>query len=74
MLKSRSSLSRRTSSSRLLSSPCSAPCRSAVLSRARPFSLTRTSPSFRPPLWRSKGQGAPEGQAQWGGGGVPVRR
>lgn len=49
MLKSRSSLSLLTSSSRAVSS-CNASCRSAVDIRGLPFSLTIISPSFIPPL------------------------
>lgn len=49
MLKSRSSLPLLTSSSRAVSS-VSAPCRSAVVSRGRPFSFTMMSPSLIPPL------------------------
>ena len=54
MLKSRSSLSLRTSSNSAASC-CSAPCRSALPLSGRPFSLTMTSPSLRPPLWRAQG-------------------
>lgn len=55
MLKSRSSLSLRTSSRRAVSS-CSAPCRSAVAIRGRPFSFTIMSPSLIPPLETEKNQ------------------
>lgn len=61
MLKSRSSLSRRTSS-RSGASSCSAPCRSAVPLRGRPFSLTMTSPSLMPPLGGAQGV---RGQLEW---------
>lgn len=53
MLKSRSSLSLLTSSSRAVSS-CSAACRSAVVIRGLPFSFTIMSPSLMPPLGTDK--------------------